>query len=78
MERTDEERRGTDHLKWLQLRKLQREKRRGGKTRAVELRLDYRVSVVPAAQSPAGSDPSLNLNLNPAPSPGYFRLLWKH
>lgn len=56
----------------------ERDERRGGKTRAVEPRADYRVSVELQPGAAHGSDPSLNLSLNPAPSPGYFGLRWKH
>lgn len=59
-------------------KKIIERKQRRKKNRAVELRDDYRVSTVPAAQNPEGSNPSLNLNLNPAPGFSYFRLLWKH
>lgn len=54
------------------------DEQRGGKTRAVEPRADYRVSVELQPGAAHGSDPSLNLSLNPAPSPGYFGLRWKH
>lgn len=40
VEGADEDRRGKDHLKWLQLRKLQRERRKKGKKGKNSCRVD--------------------------------------
>lgn len=72
-----EQKRRTDHLKffnWENYRKKAKKKKQGCWAESW-LQGEH---CVPATQNPKGSNPNLNLNLNPAPGLSYFRLLWKH